>query len=381
VLLILASSTIIMVVFPMIFRRNLLQPLEQVLTGVQKVNAGNLDTQVKVEVNDEIGVLAQQFNLMTNSLKNYSEHMENLVEQRTEELETSLETLKSTQAQLIQSEKMASLGELTAGIAHEIQNPLNFVNNFSEVNQELIAELNNELKDGNLQEAIAIAQDVNENELKIIYHGKRADAIVKGMLQHSRASIGKKEATDLNALADEYLRLSYHGLRAKDKSINATINTYLDEKIKNIHIVPQDIGRVLLNLFTNAFHSVSEKKKQLEETSMSGSYEPTVTLITKALPAHQDSVTGVEIRVRDNGLGIATSVLDKVFQPFFSTRRTGEGTGLGLSISYDIIKAHGGEIKIETTEGEFAEFIIYLPSSSSETNETKKNYQIYKPDV
>lgn len=375
VLLILASSTIIMVVFPMIFRRNLLQPLEQVLTGVKKVNAGDLNAHVKVEVNDEIGVLGQQFNLMTDSLQNYSQHMEKLVEQRTEELESSLENLKSTQAQLIQSEKMASLGELTAGIAHEIQNPLNFVNNFSEVNQELVIELNHELSNGNLEDAIALANDIKENEEKINYHGKRADAIVKGMLQHSRASTGKKEPTDINALADEYLRLSYHGLRAKDKSMNATINTHLDEKIQNIDVITQDIGRVFLNLFTNAFHSVAEKKKQLDEASMAGSYEPTVTLITKVFSTHQDALTGVEIRVRDNGMGIPASVLDKVFQPFFSTRQTGQGTGLGLSISYDIINAHGGEINIATKEGEFAEFIVFLPYTSNESNNRKKILQ------
>ena len=258
--------------------------------------------------------------------------------------------LKVHQAQLIQSEKMASLGELTAGIAHEIQNPLNFVNNFSEVNKELIDEMKDEIEKGNNEEVIAIANDIKENEEKINHHGKRADAIVKGMLQHSRASTGQKEPTDINALADEYLRLSYHGLRAKDKSFNATLQTDFDESIGKINIIPQDIGRVLLNLYNNAFYAVTEKKKQQAED-----YEPTVSVSTKKI---NDKV---EIRVKDNGNGIPQKVLDKIFQPFFTTKPTGQGTGLGLSLSYDIIKAHGGEIKVETKEGEFAEFVIQLP--------------------
>ncbi len=276
--------------------------------------------------------------------------LEKQVEERTAELKHSLEELKNTQRQLIHAEKMASLGELTAGIAHEIQNPLNFVNNFSEVNQELVIELNNELSNGNLQDAIALANDIKENELKINYHGKRADDIVKGMLQHSRASTGKKEPTDINALADEYLRLSYHGLRAKDKTFNAFTNTQFDESIESISVIPQDIGRVLLNLYTNAFYSVTEKKKQLN-----GAYEPTVSVTTKKL---NDKV---EISVKDNGTGIPQKVLDKIYQPFFTTKPAGEGTGLGLSMSYDIIKAHGGDMQVETKEGEGAEFIITLP--------------------
>jgi signal transduction histidine kinase/coenzyme F420-reducing hydrogenase delta subunit len=274
----------------------------------------------------------------------------NKLEFAKEQIEKTLVDLKQTQIQLIQSEKMASLGELTAGIAHEIQNPLNFVNNFSEVNTELIEEMNEELKKGNLQEAVAIAANVKENQEKINTHGRRADAIVKGMLQHSRASTGKKELTDINALADEYLRLSYHGLRAKDKSFNATIETHFDETIGNINIIPQDIGRVLLNLFTNAFYAVTEKKKQAGE-----GYKPTVTLSTKKLNGK------IEMRVADNGGGIPQKVLDKIFQPFFTTKPTGQGTGLGLSLAYDIIKSHGGELKVETKEGEGAQFIIQLP--------------------
>jgi len=274
------------------------------------------------------------------------------VARQTEELRTSLETLKGTQAQLIQSEKMASLGELTAGIAHEIQNPLNFVNNFSEVNSELISELVDEVDRGNNEEVKAIAKDIQQNLEKINHHGKRADAIVKGMLQHSRSSNFSKEPTDINKLADEYLRLAYHGLRAKDKSFNATLKTDFDESIGNINIIPQDIGRVILNLITNAFYVVNEKSKQ----NIAG-YEPTVSVSTKKVKGK------VEIKVADNGNGIPQKVLDKIFQPFFTTKPTGQGTGLGLSLSYDIVKAHGGEIKVATKENEGTEFIIQLPIS------------------
>ena len=267
-------------------------------------------------------------------------------------VEQTLNDLKSTQSQLIQSEKMASLGELTAGIAHEIQNPLNFVNNFSEVNTELIEEMQQEMDKGNLGDAKAISNDIRENEEKINHHDKRADAIVKGMLQHSRSSNGIKEPTDINALADEYLRLAYHGLRAKDKSFNAIMKTDYDETIGNINIIPQDIGRVLLNLYINAFYAVNEKGKQQNEN-----YEPIVSVNTKKINGK------IEIRVKDNGNGIPQKVFDKIFQPFFTTKPTGQGTGLGLSLSYDIIKAHGGEIKVKTKEGEGSEFIIQLPAN------------------
>ncbi len=278
--------------------------------------------------------------------------------QQKAELEQTLSELKETQTQLIQKEKMASLGELTAGIAHEIQNPLNFVNNFSEVNKELIEEMETEIEKGNFDEVKAIADDIRENELKINHHGKRADAIVKGMLQHSRASSGKKEPTDINALADEYLRLSYHGLRAKDKTFNATFKTNFDESIGKIEVIPQDIGRVILNLLNNAFFSVNEKKKILN-----GTYEPTVSVSTKKVSLSSGE-PGIEITVRDNGSGILQKVQDKIFQPFFTTKAAGEGTGLGLSLSYDIVtKAHGGELKAETKDGEFAEFVITLPKN------------------
>ena len=283
-----------------------------------------------------------------------------LLQQEKEKVEVTLAELKATQAQLIQSEKMASLGELTAGIAHEIQNPLNFVNNFSEVNTELIQELKSEkLKvERNPNTENEILDDITLNLQKISFHGKRADAIVKGMMQHSRANSGKKELSDINALTDEYLRLSYHGLRAKDSTFNVTIKTDFDPKIKKINIVPQDLGRVLLNLFNNAFYSVNEKKKAFAEpASLQTGYEPAVLVSTRSLN------NKVEIRIKDNGNGIEQKVLDKIYQPFFTTKPTGEGTGLGLSLSYDIItKEHRGILRAESKEGEFAEFIIELPN-------------------
>jgi signal transduction histidine kinase len=267
-------------------------------------------------------------------------------------LEITLSNLQATQSQLIQSEKMASLGELTAGIAHEIQNPLNFVNNFSEVSTELVDEMKSEIKKGNYDEVNVIADDVKQNLEKINHHGQRAADIVKGMLQHSRSSSGVKEPTDINALADEYFRLAYHGLRAKDKTFNATMKTDFDESIGKIDIIPQDIARVVLNLITNAFYAVNEKSKQ-----GIADFEPTVSVVTKKVN-HQ-----VEIRVTDNGNGIPANIVDKIFQPFFTTKPTGQGTGLGLSLSYDIVKAHRGELKVETAEGEGSTFNIELPTA------------------
>ena len=271
-----------------------------------------------------------------------------LLQKKNTQIEQTLVQLRTTQTQLIQSEKMASLGELTAGIAHEIQNPLNFVNNFSEVNNELIEEMNNE---GDINEIKALANNIKQNNEKIAFHGKRADAIVKGMLQHSRTTSGQKEATDINALTDEYLRLAYHGMRARDKSNNAKFQTDFDNSLGKINIVSQEIGRVILNLINNAFYAVSEKAKQ----NIVG-YEPAVTVSVRKVRDR------VELRVSDNGSGVPEKILGKIFQPFFTTKPTGQGTGLGLSLSYDIIKAHGGEIKVETKEGEGSEFIIQLPA-------------------
>ena len=266
------------------------------------------------------------------------------------ELRKAYSNLQSTQAQLIQSEKMASLGELTAGIAHEIQNPLNFINNFSEVSDELIGEMKQELAIGNMQEANEIADSLKQNLEKITHHGKRADAIVKGMLQHSRTSTGQKEPTNINALCDEYLRLAYHGLKAKDKSFNARLETDFDPLIGKINVVPQDLGRVIFNLLNNSFYSMGERQR----VEVLG-YEPTVNISTKKL------TNEIEIKVADNGKGIPQSIIDKIFQPFFTTKPTGQGTGLGLSLAYDIIKAHGGEIRVETKEGEGSQFTMTLP--------------------
>lgn len=272
------------------------------------------------------------------------------LESKNQKLEQTLNQLKATQSQLVQSEKMASLGELTAGIAHEIQNPLNFVNNFSEVSNELIDEMKVELDKGEIEEAKTIASDIQQNLSKIAHHGKRADAIVKGMLQHSRSGTGQKELTDLNVLCEEYLRLSYHGLRAKDSSFNAAFETHFDTTVGAIKIVPQEIGRVLLNLLNNAFYAVNEKSRK----GIAG-YAPKVVVRTEKLG---DSV---KIEVEDNGMGIPNSILEKIFQPFFTTKPTGQGTGLGLSLSYDIVKAHGGELTANSQVGEGTVFKIILP--------------------
>jgi two-component system, NtrC family, sensor kinase len=354
-----------------------------------------------------IAFILYRNNLREKKAKNQLQEKNNVIEQ-------TLTELKSTQSQLIQSEKMASLGELTAGIAHEIQNPLNFVNNFSDVNKDLLGEMNEEIEKGNLEEVKAIAKDVIDNEEKINHHGKRAESIVKGMLQHSRKSTGIKEATDINALADEYMRLSYHGLRAKDKLFNAEFIMDLDPTLPLVKVIPQDIGRVLLNLFNNAFWAVNEKQHSLNQKSSdhknqidndqaegppksvsdlggrgkedgfelvtnhasptgrlagssdtqassnlqgSSSYQPIVTLSTKNL------IDKIEIRIADNGLGIPPHIIDKIFQPFFTTKPTGQGTGLGLSLAYDIIKAHGGELNVKTDVGNGSEFIIQLPTT------------------
>ncbi|WP_373398069.1 ATP-binding protein [Algoriphagus halophilus] len=277
--------------------------------------------------------------------------LEEKVNHRTIQLKEKIEELKNTQTQLIQSEKMASLGELTAGIAHEIQNPLNFVNNFSEVNAELLVELKEEMDAGNQEEVAELIKDIIDNEEKINLHGKRADAIVKGMLQHSRSSNGQKDPTDINALADEYLRLSYHGLRAKDKSFNANMETDFDPTLPKINVVAQDVGRVILNLITNAFHAASEKKQKLNGSE----FIPTVKVTTKNYQDH------IEILIKDNGNGISDSVKQKIFQPFFTTKPTGQGTGLGLSLSYDIIKFHGGEIQVDSELGSGAQFKLIIP--------------------
>ncbi|MBK6785851.1 MAG: hypothetical protein IPG79_20450 [Saprospiraceae bacterium] len=292
-----------------------------------------------------------------------------IIEAEKEKANTALNELQSTQAQLIQSEKMASLGELTAGIAHEIQNPLNFVNNFSELSVDLTKELKEEVEKLEIPEkdkayVTEIIGDLSQNQDKINLHGKRASSIVKGMLEHSRISNGQKETTDINALCDEYLRLAFHGLRAKDKSFNASIETHFDANLPKIKVITQDIGRVLLNIINNAFYAVSEKSK-VESSKSDVHYEPKVTIGTTSMG------NMVEIKITDNGGGIPDHIKDKIFQPFFTTKPTGQGTGLGLSLAFDIIKAHGGELRVESLpaegnadhfgKGGGSEFLILLP--------------------
>jgi len=305
-----------------------------------EVEATRLESRNRIRMNALLGSLFTLAVIAILLMKN------NRMKQKAKQkIEKAYDQLKDTQSQLIQSEKMASLGELTAGIAHEIQNPLNFVNNFSDVNKELIDEMKDEIEKGNIKDAMQIADDIAENENKINHHGLRADSIVKGMLQHSRANAGQKELTDINALADEFLRLSYHGLRAKDKSFNALFNLDIDEKMPKIKVVPQDIGRVLLNLINNAFYAVSNKSKQEGK-----GYSPKVSVSTRSIKK-ENGIKAVEIRINDNGNGIPHELKEKIFQPFFTTKPTGEGTGLGLSISYDIItKGHDGEMRVESTE-------------------------------
>jgi two-component system NtrC family sensor kinase len=309
--------------------------LETKLNEVQELSEKNMQFQIERQQ-----ILATQ-----------NETLEQQVTERTAELSATLNNLRSTQNQLVQAEKMASLGELTAGIAHEIQNPLNFVNNFSEVNREMIDELREELQKGDIEEALAIANDIQQNEEKINHHGKRADFIVKGMLEHSRTSTGAKQLTDLNVLCDEFMKLSYHGLRAKDKIFNAELATHFDLKLPKVNVSQQNIGRVMLNLFNNAFYTVNQKSK-----TAGPDYKPEVTVSTSA---EKDNII---IKVHDNGNGIPDAIKDKIMQPFFTTKPTGEGTGLGLSLSYDIVvKGHGGSITVDTKEGEFTEFTVSLP--------------------
>ena len=295
------------------------------------------------------------------ALKLQNLKLEDRVKERTRELsrqkeslQHALKDLKDSQLQLVQKEKMASLGEVASGIAHEIQNPLNFVNNFSEINTELVLEVKDLLAKEKLsatgeEEINSIIENVAENMHKINQHGRRADNIVKNMLQHAKGSGGKKEFSDINFLAEEYLKLSYHGFRAKDNLFSVVIKSSFDPGIKKINIVPQDIGRVLFNIYNNAFYSVRDKIKKHKTD-----YEPVVEVITKKLGQK------VLIQIRDNGLGISSKYLDKIYQPFFTTKPTGEGTGLGLSLSYDIIKAHQGELKVDSIEGEYAEFTVEL---------------------
>lgn len=280
------------------------------------------------------------------------------LEVKKDKLEKALSELKSAQEQLIQSEKMASLGELTAGIAHEIQNPLNFVNNFAEINNDLLEDLKDSADQQDQREIQRLLSQLKENESKILQHGKRADSIVKSMLQHSRAGSGTKEMTDINKMVDEYVRLSFHGMRARDKSFNTELDILLDPSVGKVPLLSQDFGRVLLNLLNNAFYAVNEKRKNSGEL-----FKPKVSIQTQVAGPWNEHINSIQIRITDNGNGIPSSIKDKVFQPFFTTKPTGEGTGLGLSLSYDIItKSHGGKLTLKTKEGEGAEFIIQIPA-------------------
>lgn len=383
--IIIISVIILYVVFPKIIYLTITNPLEQLLKGVQNVNNGDLSTTVDISQNDEVGILTKNFNIMTSSLLlsqeklvDYANTLEHKVTERTIQLQESLDNLKSTQSLLIQSEKLASLGELTAGIAHEIQNPLNFINNFSEVSLEMIEEIKEEREkpQDQIEHSLIdeLFDDISENLKKIKNHGFRAESIVKGMLQHSRMSTGQREKTDINNLVDEYFRLAYHGLRAKDKGFNSILKPSYDKKIQKIEIVPQDIGRVVLNLFTNAFYAVNERKKQeahdlLKVTNgqeeSKDKYEPCVEVTTKWRTKRTESGENqewIEIKVKDNGLGIPQNILEKIFQPFFTTKPAGQGTGLGLSLSYDIVKAHRGQLTVKTEVNHGTEFTIMLPA-------------------
>ncbi len=352
------ATLFVVLVLPGLLRQTLTDPVNRLLAGVQQVNDGDLTAQVPVGSPDEIGDLTLHFNRMTQSLRRaqdqlreYAETLEGRVMERTAELEQSLTSLRITQDQLIHQEKMASLGELTAGIAHEIQNPLNFVNNFSKLSVRMLYELTDEVTANHPTDALAIADELADNLQKISHHGGRASSIVRGMLEHSRSTPGERQPTDLNTLCAEYLHLAYQGMKAKQADFNVQLLTNYDPAIGLVTLVPQDIGRVLLNLFNNAFYAVHEKQK-----SDINDYKPTIRVSTD----HSES--GVEIRVADNGGGIPDAVKAKIFQPFFTTKPTGSGTGLGLSLAYDIItKGHGGTIEVESAEGQGTTFIVKLP--------------------
>jgi signal transduction histidine kinase len=323
----------------------------------QELEAAHADAQNKVRIYILSGILALLVGLAFVSWLSSKQRKKanKLLKVQKADIEAALAQLKLTQGQLVQSEKMASLGELTAGIAHEIQNPLNFVNNFSEVNVELIDELELEIEKGDLQEIKAIALDIRENEKKINMHGKRADFIVKGMLLHSRTSTGERQLTNINLLANEFLKLSYHGLRAKDKTFNAEMITHFDENLPEINVAQQDIGRVFLNLVNNAFYAVHHKQK----TAGNG-YRPEVTMSTAVVDGE------LVVKVKDNGDGIPDSIKDKIMQPFFTTKPTGEGTGLGLSLTYDIVvKGHAGSLLVDSIANEGTEFTVRLPLATA----------------
>ena len=363
--ILLGSTLFVLVGFPYLLRSTITQPLGSLLEGMRRVNSGDLNTKVRIPVRDELGHLAHHFNLMTESLQKaeerlraYAQELELRVEERTAELRRSLAELKATQSQLVQQEKLASLGALTAGIAHEIKNPLNFVNNFAVLSVELADELTEEIEKIEAQigedesdELRAIIDDLKINAEKIAEHGKRADGIVKSMLLHSRGKSGERQETNLNALLNEYVNLAFHGMRAQDPQFNCEIRRNFDESIGEVNIIPQDVGRVFINLLNNAFYAVAEKAR-----SVNGQYAPVVCVSTRR------TKDWIEIVIEDNGPGIPEKVREKIFEPFFTTKPSGSGTGLGLSLSHDIVtREHGGSLQVESREGEATTFTISLP--------------------
>ncbi len=370
---IIAGATVfVATVLPALLRQSLTNPVKRLLAGVQQVNAGDLTAHVPVGASDEIGDLTLHFNKMTESLqrandqlRDYAETLEVKVVERTAALKQSLDDLRTTQAQLVQAEKMASLGELTAGIAHEIQNPLNFVNNFSELGVDMLDELKEELTADHKDEALALADGLTDAFRKITHHGGRAAGIVKSMLEHSRTRTGQREPTDINALCQEFAQLSYSGMQEKDKAFGCQLTLDLDPAVGRLNVIPQDIGRVLLNVLMNAFYAVQEKTTQVQKAGGGAAFTPTVWVRSSATVTASGE-PGVVIRIRDNGTGMPESVRAKIFQPFFTTRPTGQGTGLGLSLSYDIVtKGHGGTFGSESIVGEGTEMIIQLANGRS----------------
>ncbi len=348
--LVFGATFLVLGLFPFLFRSSLVKPLERLLDGVQHVNAGDLTATVPVGVHDEIGRLTQHFNRMTQSLRRYNGEMEALVTERTRQLEASLKELQETQARLIQTEKMASLGALTAGIAHEIKNPLNFVNNFAEINGELVGEMREALDGGDLEEARALLGDLKANADLIATHGKRADGIVQSMMAHAHGGTGERDVVDVNAFVDEYVGLAFHGKQARDPGFTVEITTDYGET-GILEVAPQEMGRVLVNLLSNAFDAVHEHAQ-----SQNGTYTPQVTVTTRRESDH------VAIRVADNGPGIPEAVREKIFEPFFTTKPAGSGTGLGLSLSYDIVtQGHGGTLTVESAPGRGAAFVVTVP--------------------
>lgn len=372
------GGLLLLLAFVVAAARSITRPLTALTRASEAVARGNLDTALpSVTTGDEVGRLTAAFGRMQGDVKryitqleDYSHTLEQKVDARTQELrakntdlEATLAELKKTQDQLIIQEKLASLGALVAGIAHEIKNPLNFVNNFAELSGELIGELRemvetqrDRLDPKQREEIGALIDDLAQNVSKIGEHGKRADGIVRGMLQHSRGKSGEVIPTDLNALVAEYVGLAYHGMRAQDASFNVTLQTAYDPDVGMVEVVPQDISRVFLNVINNACYAANEKRK-----TAGAAFAPTVGVRTTNLGDR------VEIRIRDNGGGIPQSIRDKIFNPFFTTKPPGKGTGLGLSISYDIVRQHRGEIRVETEEGQYTEFIIVLPKTARPT--------------